>query len=316
MEERIKAAVILSLLSPIFGELVSGSSPPLEFVNPVGFALIWGLYGGGAIIMREIWVKYGRGYMRLMVLGIVYGTIEEGLAIKSFFDPNWMDLGIFSTYGRFVGVNFAWAFWLMAFHTIYSITVPILIVEAKYPRQTGSQFLTAREINVVLILFLISAAAMFFGLNPYAPPVIPYIITLAFTVYALKQVRGHNFRNFFTIPAFKRNGMKWSALFSSLIFVNYVFLPQAHIPALIVCSIGIVLLLSLYSSMDMKSPKETLGVAIGLLLPIVLFYDLILELNGVWGMGAVGLLTFIILMRWYRKMEASNVLSETVAQKI
>jgi len=89
---------MLSILSPVFGELVSGSSPPLEFFNPLVFVFLWGLYGCGVLLMRELWVRWGKGYMRLMVLGVVYGIIEEGLAIKSFFDPNWMDLGVYATY--------------------------------------------------------------------------------------------------------------------------------------------------------------------------------------------------------------------------
>ena len=61
--------------------MVSGSSPPLGFFNPVVFLFLWGLYGGGEIIAREIWVKWGRGYGRLMLLGLVYGIISEGLTV-------------------------------------------------------------------------------------------------------------------------------------------------------------------------------------------------------------------------------------------
>jgi len=49
----------------------------------------------------------------LFVLGAAYGVLEEGLMVKSFFDPNWMDLGVLGSYGLWMGVNWVWAEWLV-----------------------------------------------------------------------------------------------------------------------------------------------------------------------------------------------------------
>jgi len=125
MDKRIKILLILSLLSPFVGEMVSGSSPPLEFFNPVAFLFLWGLYEGGVIIVRELWVKWGRGYSRLMLLGLVYGIIEEGLAVKSFFDPEWQDLGKLAVYGRLLGINFVWSVWLSIFHAARALSLQL-----------------------------------------------------------------------------------------------------------------------------------------------------------------------------------------------
>ncbi len=320
MEERIKVALILSVLSPVFGELVSGSSPPMEFFNPLAFFLLWGLYGGGVLLVRDAWVKWGKGYTRLMTLGIIYGIAEEGLAIKSFFDPGWADLAIFSTYGRFAGVNFAWAFWLVAFHTIYSITVPVFIVQAFYPQFGDAPLLKSRGKKLVMLAFLLSTAAMFFGLNPYVPPPVQYILTFAITVSLLKWVARTSGRPLCRIAVIKRfSGRpgRWSALLSSAIFVNFVFLPHSPLPAPVVCSLGLLLLFSLYGSMRMKSPVHLLASAIGLLVPIVLFYDIVLELSGVIGMSVVGLLVFIFLIRSYRKTkEGATHQNASLPQKI
>lgn len=100
-----KAAITLLFLSPITAELLSGSAPPVEFFNPFGLMTLVVLYGCGAIILRELKIRWRKGYGVLLVLGAAYGIIEEGLMVKSFFYPYWMDIGILGVYGRWLGVN-------------------------------------------------------------------------------------------------------------------------------------------------------------------------------------------------------------------
>jgi hypothetical protein len=52
------------------------------------------LYGSGAIVMRELKIRWRKDFRGFLLLGGAYGKLEEGLMVKSFFDRNWMDLGI------------------------------------------------------------------------------------------------------------------------------------------------------------------------------------------------------------------------------
>ncbi|MFZ8850486.1 hypothetical protein [Fervidibacter sp.] len=61
MRRRISPAVVLFVLEPAVGELLSGSSPPVEFFNPFAFFLLAALYGGGAILVRELVFKWRMG---------------------------------------------------------------------------------------------------------------------------------------------------------------------------------------------------------------------------------------------------------------
>ena len=122
----LSPALVLLFLSPMIAELLSGSAPPAEFFNPVGFALLTVLYGGGAILARELMHRWGKGWLTLLVLGAAYGIAEEGLMCKSFFDPNWQDVGILGSYGRWVGVNWVWSLQLTIFHAAFSIAIPVL----------------------------------------------------------------------------------------------------------------------------------------------------------------------------------------------
>ncbi len=84
LRDRIPPALVLFLLSPVIGELLSGSSPPAEFFTVFGFTVMSLLYGGGAILCRELKVQWRKGMGSLVLLGAAYGVIEEGLMVASF----------------------------------------------------------------------------------------------------------------------------------------------------------------------------------------------------------------------------------------
>ena len=58
-------ALMLFVLAPLVGELLSGSMPPVEWLNPVGVVLVLVLYGGGAILIRELTFRWGKGWPTL-----------------------------------------------------------------------------------------------------------------------------------------------------------------------------------------------------------------------------------------------------------
>lgn len=154
-----KPVLTLFFLSPIIGELLSGSTPLLHFLNPFSLFLLTSLYGSGAIIVREMVKRWGKGWDSVILLGATYGILEEGVMVKSFFDPNWPDLGLLGTYGRWLGVNWVWAEWLIIYHTIYSITVPIILVELIFPKYRHVQYLSNR--GLMLFFALISFVVIF-----------------------------------------------------------------------------------------------------------------------------------------------------------
>jgi hypothetical protein len=59
--------------------------------------------------VRELAFRWATGWPGRLLLGAAYGIVEEGLMAKSFFDPNWPDIGILGSYGRLYGVNWVWS---------------------------------------------------------------------------------------------------------------------------------------------------------------------------------------------------------------
>ena len=132
---KIPPSLALWIVAPIFGELFSGSSPLNEYINPVTFLTLGLLYGSGAIICRELVIRWNKGWVSLLLLGFAYGIYEEGLLVQSFFDPGWMDLGVLATYGRVAGVNWVWTEHLTIFHALISILASVAFVEILYPQR-------------------------------------------------------------------------------------------------------------------------------------------------------------------------------------
>ena len=172
----ISPALVLFFLSPMTAELLSGSSPPTEFFQPLSLLILAALYGSGAILIRELVLRWSKGWPSIIVLGAAYGIVEEGLMVKSFFDPQWMDLGPLGVYGRWAGVNWVWSLGLTIFHTVWSICIPILLVTLVFPHRAHEPWVGRRMFRALAVLLLVDVVFGFLALTTYRPPVIPYVL--------------------------------------------------------------------------------------------------------------------------------------------
>jgi hypothetical protein len=158
MKKYIPPALALFFIAPIFGELFSGSSPLNEYINPVTFITLSLLYGCGAIIVRELAIRWKKGWLSIFILGAAYGIYEEGILVQSFFDPGWQDLGSLAVYGRVAGVNWVWTEHLTIFHMLISVAASIAFVEALYPYHRMERWVNSRGwwiANLIGVLSLV-----------------------------------------------------------------------------------------------------------------------------------------------------------------
>jgi hypothetical protein len=166
---KIPPALVLFVIAPVFGELFSGSSPLNEFVNPVTFLTLALLYGCGAILVRELVIRWRKGWLSLLLLGMAYGIYEEGIMVQSFFDPTWMDLGNMAIYGRAAGVNWVWAEHLTLFHALISIAASVVFVEIFYPERRHERWVTTRLWWVLNWVGLVGIYLLWELLTDYEP---------------------------------------------------------------------------------------------------------------------------------------------------
>ena len=309
LSEKGKALWILALLSPVLAELGTGSSPPLEFFNPISFALLLGLYGAGVLVVREITVIWNKGWASVIVMGAAYGILEEGVAVKSFFDPGWMDLGGLGVYGRFLGTNWVWAVWLTIFHTVISIALPILIIHLLYPHLRKARFLTRRRFEAVLVILLLDVLVCTALLNPYVPFVPMYLLSVAAVfglVYYAKHIPSSFVRPKNEWPLWRPR--RFAVLGFLLMFLNFLLsavfvdtgLP-AFIPmALMLLFSGFVLVMIYEHIGHSHNLPQVTALACGLMSFLVLF-GFLDEINGMIGMSVVAAViavSEIDLFRW------------------
>jgi hypothetical protein len=183
-----KAIALLMFLSAAIAELMSGSMPPMEFFNPFSGFLEFVFYGCGVILVRETALRWNKGWAAVLLLGAAYGILEEGLAVKSWLDPGWMDLGTLGWYGRFWGINWVWAVWLTLYHAVCSITIPIIILDLIFPQFKGVRL--TDDIGWKSYQGFFAAGSMmylfvFLCLTPYRPPVPQYILVASLMVLAI-----------------------------------------------------------------------------------------------------------------------------------
>jgi hypothetical protein len=152
-------ATALALLSPFMAEVLSGASPVVLLLIPPFAVLDLCLYGCGALLIRELVVRWGRGWPSILALGVAFAMVEEGLVVASFTDPlapPRRDLGGWGAGPD--GTNWVWIPLLCVFHAVVSIALPILLVHLANPGRAGQRWLTDRRLAVVAALFLFGVA--------------------------------------------------------------------------------------------------------------------------------------------------------------
>jgi len=106
---KLVPVILLVLGSPVIAELLSGNMSLDVFFSPLYFIFLTALYGSGALLLRELKVRWNKGTACLLLLGLAYGVIEEGIIFSIFFVE-----------GKQLTV---------VYHAIFSITIPVLLVE-------------------------------------------------------------------------------------------------------------------------------------------------------------------------------------------
>ncbi|MFC3255820.1 hypothetical protein ACFOLF_31295 [Paenibacillus sepulcri] len=156
---RLAPALGLLLLAPWVGEFLLGVSP---LRNLPGFPLIVPLYGGGALLIRELVRRTGRGWPSLFLLAAAYGVIEAGLVDQSLFNQAF--LGLESQKVTPIPVLGISAYNTLAFvmgHVIWSIAVPVALVEMMTPARMTVPWLGKAGLIITGGLYLMGCAIVF-----------------------------------------------------------------------------------------------------------------------------------------------------------
>jgi hypothetical protein len=180
--QRYLPVLTLFILSPWVAEVLFGATP----LSRLGALLVVApLYGGGAILIRELARRRGPGWGPIFLLGAAYGIIEEGLAIQSIFNPNLFNAG--SLGGRMLGVNWLWTMWTIGYHIVWSISLPIFLTVLLFPARRNEPWLGRVGMVIAGVLYILGTLALAaiyrFAIAPDFKP--PLLLNLFATLVAI-----------------------------------------------------------------------------------------------------------------------------------
>lgn len=160
--KRIAPAIGLFFLSPLIGEFLLG--------NLAIDALLSGLfsvplYGGGALLIREVTRRTKGSWITMILLGLAYAVVEEGLVTQSLFNPSFVGLNLLDiAYVPAIGMGAWWTMYVLTLHMVWSTSVAIALIEALVPHRRTTPWLGKIGLAITTLLFLFGAAIICFGI--------------------------------------------------------------------------------------------------------------------------------------------------------
>jgi hypothetical protein len=188
---RNSPALVLLLMAPVFGELLSLHQTPLEFFNPFNFVLTALPYGFGAVLCRELVVRWKKGWVSLALLAAAYGIYEEFIVARSVWNPEWAELGALQEYTFRGGFAWTYAEVLLHFHVTISILGGVLLTELLFAERRHQSWVGSRGLMACGVGLALWAVA-FFALQPYLPSlagVVVSVAAMAALIYAAYRLR-------------------------------------------------------------------------------------------------------------------------------
>ena len=145
--------MFLLLVAPLIAEVLFGTT---TVTGIAAYVAQIGLYGGGAVLIREVTRRWGGGWPTILLLGAAYGVIEEGLLEPTWFTPQLQS----HPYGVALGVFWTYAAFNIVYHAVFSIAIPILLTELVFPRWRDEPWLGRAGLAVTGAVYAVNAAAI------------------------------------------------------------------------------------------------------------------------------------------------------------
>jgi len=155
----IAPAIGLYFVAPLVAEYLLGDIP-IKMLGAV--AILAPMYGGGALLIREVVRRTGRGWPSILVLAFAYAVFEEAFTTQTLFNPDYLHLNLHLLQPAYIpalGIGVWWTIFVLTLHTIWSISVSIALVEALTPDRATTPWLGWIGLTVTSVLFILAAFA-------------------------------------------------------------------------------------------------------------------------------------------------------------
>lgn len=273
---RFAPVLWLLILAPLVAEFLLGDFS----VRSLGLLLVFlPLYGGGALLIREVVRRTGRGWPSILLLAVAYALIEEGFATQSLFNPSYTGQHLLA-YGYLpaLGTSPVWGLFVLSIHVVWSIATPILIAEGLAGDRRSTPWLGRVGIGVVAALYAVGlaiTAAFTLGTTHFVADV-PQLVSAAVLVAVIvatafrMPTRGAEPRSGGAPPA-PVVGLTVLTLASAFVLVMFgapgLGLPAAiTVLAMLACEVAAGALIGVWSRSEAWGRSHQLAIATGAVL--------------------------------------------------
>lgn len=269
---RYAAVTTLFIIPSVIVEFLSGNTTFAAFRDPPGPIMMVAEYGSGAILARELARTWQNGFAPILVLGAVYGMFNEGIGTGGFFDPNFYSVvdGGLKDYGRWGGVNVIWALRIIVFHAVFSVAIPIIIVDALFPDFADRRLLGNKSLVAFFMVLVAITTLQRVIISQWQPPINRFAFVLMIVLMLLLALAAWRFPSFDTLAARRMPSNKIlfiSGLVGSFAWIVVIpwILSLIHLPIVDVLTVfGLVFLISrLLLSFADVSNRQRVALAAG-----------------------------------------------------
>jgi hypothetical protein len=142
-------------MSPFVAEFLLGN---IAIDGIVALPLLAPMYGGGALLIREITRRTSRGWPTIIGLGVAYSVWEEAMVTQLLFNPSYHGLSLSGAIVPWLGISATQMINIVTLHTVWSVAVSIGLVELFFPAKRAKPWLGWFGFLCAWLLFLLGSA--------------------------------------------------------------------------------------------------------------------------------------------------------------
>jgi hypothetical protein len=302
---------------------------PLSFLLTFLLSPVAITYGMGVLLVREVTLRWDKGWASTLLMGGAFGLVLQGLFTKVIFGaPSYAVVGYLGSYGHWLGVNWILATTAFFFEAVFAVAFPIFLTGEWFPRTRGRRLLSERDLGLVLVALslVVGWEYVYINLDPdifpsqafVSSPSAPDVALLLTAVVVLSAIARVIPKDLLRPRTTRPVGSPLPMAAVGLAFTLSIIFLGGPGPALVPWPAVLVLIFVGSSLLCLEALRRRIGampnlshrtaVVAGCLLPWAAF-DVALEAGGDWGVLPIAAGIFILLAFLWRRgeMEKENI---------
>ncbi len=182
----LSVTILLIAVISFFGaEILTGSTSVEGILQyPLSFFLGLAFYGFQVAIIADISARYSLNLGTIYILGLIYGVLEEGIAIFTMETTSTHKLWLTA-----YGLNLTWTVYVMMLHAMVTVITTLFILRVLWPKRLRSPLLSRSNYIMIIpitivIYYFMMISSISAGRVPGIMPVLILILLIIILIFA------------------------------------------------------------------------------------------------------------------------------------